>query len=222
MRIIAGHWKGRRIKTTAGEGYRPAMGRVREAVFSMLSSRGVRWEAARVLDVFAGSGSLGWEALSRGAREVCFIENEPKALRLLREQASFFARPGQCVRVLPGDALRILAAAPKASGQRLFRRPGDDPVDEVRPYQGYDVLFFDPPYGRGLLGRTLALAHANAWIAPEALVCVEVEADADISEMELPGYELETNRLYGQTRIILWKEVTAKNGSPSIPEPSIP
>lgn len=198
------------------------MGKVREAVFSMLSSRGVQWEEARVLDVFAGSGSLGWEALSRGAREVCFIESDPKALRLLREQVSSFSRPGQLVRVLPGDALRILAASPKSSGKRVFRLSVDDPTCEAPPNQGYNVLFLDPPYGRGLLGRALALAHAHGWIAPKALVCVEVEADADVTEMELPGYELETDRLYGQTRIILWKKITARNESPSIPEPSIP
>ncbi|GAB6057393.1 16S rRNA (guanine(966)-N(2))-methyltransferase RsmD [Desulfonatronum parangueonense] len=222
MRIIAGHWKGRRIKTTEGEGYRPAMGRVREAVFSMLSSRGVQWEDARVLDVFAGSGSLGWEALSRGAREVCFIESNPKALHLLREQASSFSRPGQIVRVLPGDALRILAAPPKSSDKRAFRYSDDGPTGEARPDQGYDVLFFDPPYGRDFLGQAIALAHANGWVAPEALVCVEVEADADVTQIKLPEYELETDRLYGQTRIILWKKIIARNGSPSIPAPSIP
>lgn len=184
VRIIAGHWKGRRIKTTEGEGYRPAMGKVREALFSMLASRGVHWNSVRVLDVFAGSGSLGWEALSRGAPEVCFLESDPKALRLLRDQTSTFERPGQRVRILAGDALRTLAGPPSRGG--------------------YDVLFFDPPYGRDLLTSALNLAQKNGWIAPEALICAEVEEAWTPAALPLPELELETDRTYGQTRICIW------------------
>ena len=190
VRIIAGHWKGRRIKTTEGEGYRPAMGRVREALFSMLASRGVHWDAVRVLDVFAGSGSLGWEALSRGAPEVCFLESDPKALRLLRDQAPTFERPGQRVRILAGDALRTLAGAPRQASQA---RSG-----------GYGVLFFDPPYGRDLLAPALALARNHGWIAPDALICAEVEEAWTPAALTLPELELETDRTYGQTRICIW------------------
>jgi 16S rRNA (guanine966-N2)-methyltransferase len=201
VKIIAGAWKGRRIKTAAGKGYRPAMGRVREALFSMLVSRGVRWEQCRVLDVFAGSGSLGWEALSRGAVEVCFLENEPKVLRLLREQIPLFSGSGQRVRVMAGDALRTLS-----------RKPG----------QGYDVLFFDPPYGLDLLCRAMTLAHENGWVAREGLVCAEVEAGWSPELLKLPEFALETDRFYGQTRILIWKQTSARNVSPSIQVPSIP
>ncbi|WP_045220144.1 16S rRNA (guanine(966)-N(2))-methyltransferase RsmD [Desulfonatronum thioautotrophicum] len=184
VRIIAGHWKGRRIKTTEGEGYRPAMGRTREAVFSMLASRGVCWESARVLDVFAGSGSLGWEALSRGASKVCFLESDAKALRLLREQALAFERPGQTIRILAGDALRTLDKSP--------RQPG------------YEVLFFDPPYGRDLLVKALALAIRHGWMAPDALICAEVEKQWTPSSLPHPELALQTDRTYGQTRICIW------------------
>ena len=78
MRIIAGTLKGRRIRTTEGPGYRPATGRVRESVFSMLESLGVDWPACRAADIFAGSGALGIEALSRGAASVLFVESSVK------------------------------------------------------------------------------------------------------------------------------------------------
>lgn len=201
VRIIAGHWKGRRIKTAEGEGYRPATGKVREALFSMLDSRGIRWQSARVLDVFAGSGSLGWEALSRGAGQVWFLESDARAARLLREQASSFALPGYQVRVLAGDALRVLA------------KPAS--LD-------FDLLFFDPPYGRDLLVSALRLAEAGGWIAPRAMVCAEVEAGWDPAAMDLPGFALLVNRLYGQTKLLIWKKITVKSISPSIQEPSTP
>lgn len=201
VKIIAGHWKGRRVRTVEGEGYRPAMGRVREALFSMLESRGVRWENARVLDVFAGSGSLGWEALSRGAGMVWFVENDPRAVRLLRDQVAGFALPGMNVRVLVGDAVAVLSKkAPLA----------------------FDLLFFDPPYGRGLLVPAMVRANAHGWAAPEALACAEVEAGWDWAAMDLSGYELLVNRLYGQTRIVVWKKIPQKNASPSTPAPSTP
>lgn len=201
VRIIAGHWKGRRIKTSEGEGYRPATSKVREALFSMLESRGVHWESTRVLDVFAGSGSLGWEALSRGAGSVWFLENDARAVRLLRDQITGFALPGQNVRVLAGDAVRVLAKPASLA---------------------FDLLFIDPPYGRDLLMSAMHQAEANGWIAPQALVCAEVEADWDWEEMDLPGLELLVNRLYGQTRILIWKKTTAKNALPFTPEPSTP
>ncbi len=201
VKIIAGYWKGRRIRTMEGQGYRPATGRVREALFSMLDSRGVHWESVRVLDVFAGSGSLGWEALSRGAGQVWFLENDVRAVRLLREQVPGFTLPGQDVRVLAGDALRVLAkSAP----------------------QSFDLLFFDPPYGRDMLIPALRHADAHGWVAPLALACAEVEAGWDWAVLDLPGLELLMNRLYGQTRILLWKKISARNALPSIQEPSIP
>ena len=88
MRIIAGACRGRTLHTVTGPGYRPAMGRVRESLFSMLEARGVVWGAVRVLDVFAGSGSLGFEALSRGARFADFIEKDHRAAECLRKNAA--------------------------------------------------------------------------------------------------------------------------------------
>lgn len=197
VRIIAGQWKGLRIKTTQGQGYRPATGRVREALFSMLDSRGVDWAHFAVLDVFAGSGSLGWEALSRGARTVWFLENDAKAVRLLREQARSLALPGRTIRVSAGDALRLLAKSA--------------PLE-------FDLLFFDPPYGRDLLVPAMRRAEMHGWMAAQSLICVEVEAGWDWTAYDPPGFDLLTNRLYGQTRILLWKKISVKNASPSTRE----
>lgn len=185
IQIIAGHWRGRRIKTISGEGYRPATGKFREALFSVLDARGIRWENTRVLDVFAGSGSLGWEALSRGALQVWFMESDAHAVRLLRDHRAGFALPGQDVRVMAGDALRMLS------------RPAP---------QDFDLLFLDPPYGRDLILPAMRQAETRCWIAPQAMVVAEVEADWDWRLMNLPGFEVAANRLYGQTRMMIWKK----------------
>ena len=84
MRIISGRLGGRNLKTVEGEGYRPAMGKTREALFSMLAARGIDWYSARVLDLFAGSGSLAFEAISRGAEHALLVEMAPQAVRCLK------------------------------------------------------------------------------------------------------------------------------------------
>lgn len=95
MRIIAGMYKGRALKSTTGPGFRPAMGAVREALFSMLESRDIIWEETRILDLFAGSGSLGFEALSRGAAHVCFVDAAAYAAKVITSNAvTFGVSPG--------------------------------------------------------------------------------------------------------------------------------
>ena len=84
MRIISGRLGGRTLKTVEGEGYRPAMSKTREALFSMLAARGLVWSTARVLDLFAGSGSLAFEAISRGAPHALLVENSVQAMRCLQ------------------------------------------------------------------------------------------------------------------------------------------
>ena len=169
MRIIAGALGGRNLKTVEGPGYRPATAKVREAIFSMLSSRGVVWSGLRVLDLFAGSGSLSFEALSRGAQEVCLVEREPKVVQCLNQNV---------------EALRFLRG---------------------RAYQPYDVIFADPPYGENRLVPTLKAIMKGGWLAPDGYLLAEIEGllrfDAAAAHEEL---ELEIDRNYGQTRIILW------------------
>ena len=176
MRIIAGALGGRNLKTVEGPGYRPATAKVREAIFSMLSSRGVVWSGLRVLDLFAGSGSLSFEALSRGAQEVCLVEREPKVVQCLNQNVEALDVSDRC-RVAESDVLRFLRG---------------------RAYQPYDVIFADPPYGENRLVPTLKAIMKGGLLA-------EIEGllrfDAAVVHEEL---ELEIDRNYGQTRIILW------------------
>ena len=111
MRIISGRLGGRRIKTVEGEGYRPAMGKTRESLFSMLTSRGVVWEGARVLDLFAGSGSLAFEAVSRGAELAVLVENSAVAARCLADNIRQLGVE-DCVRLIRDDVRKTLNNTP--------------------------------------------------------------------------------------------------------------
>lgn len=199
MRIIAGEYGGRSIRTVEGPGYRPATNKVRQAVFSMLEARGVVWEDCRVLDLFAGSGSLAIEALSRGAAEAWFMDKNPQAVAAIKATlADLKVRPARC-RVILGDLLKALA------------KPATDP---------FDIVFVDPPYGLDLLPPAMEKAVRGGWIAEGGLVLAEVEAHCDF-EGRVPAQLIpQTDRLYGQTRILLWQKSTP--GSPSTQAPSTP
>lgn len=180
MRIIAGRLGGRRLKTAEGEGYRPAMGKTREALFSMLEARGLIWDGARVLDLFAGSGSLGFEALSRGAAHALLVEMAPQALRCLKENAAALGLE-QSVGLVADDVLRVLRRSPP---------------------QPYDLIFMDPPYRKNLAEPALRLLVKNGWLAAGAFVTAEIEKDAPLPAPE--ALRPETQRLFGQTRICIW------------------
>lgn len=184
MRIIAGDYKGRQFKTTVGPGYRPAMGKVRGALFSMLEAQGVAWREARVLDLFAGSGSLGFEALSRGAGEVVFVEAMAKAAALIRENADKFGvEPGR-IRVVQDEVGKML------------NHP---------PLQPFDVIFIDPPYGMRLLHPALKAIMKRGWLAESGIINAEIEAGLKMApESEHPELTVLADRRYGQTRVVLW------------------
>lgn len=180
MRIIAGSLGGRLIRTVEGEGYRPAMGRTREALFSMLGSRGLDWPECRVLDLFAGSGSLAFEALSRGASEALLVENGTLPMRCLRANVAALGLEERCHLVQDDVA-------------RLLRRP---------PAQPFELVFIDPPYGKDLLGPSLHALIGQGWLAPGAFVTAEVEREA---RLDAPGsLNLVADRLFGRTRILIW------------------
>lgn len=183
MRIIAGALGGRTFKTVEGPGYRPATSKVRAAIFSMLSSRGVIWEGLRVLDLFAGSGSLSFEALSRGASEACLVEREPVAVNCLTSNINRLGLADRC-HVAEDDVARFTRG---------------------RCYQPFDIIFVDPPYGQNRLLPTLKAVMRGGWLARGGYLLAEVEdllrLDAASVHAEL---ELETDRNYGQTRILLW------------------
>jgi 16S rRNA (guanine966-N2)-methyltransferase len=185
VRIIAGAYRGRRIRTTEGPGYRPATGRVRESLFSMLESQGVDWPAVRVADIFAGSGSLGLEALSRGAREAVFVEKAGHAASLIRSNLEDLGVERSRWNLVRGDAARWLAGGRTGS---------------------FDLVFIDPPYGKVLAG--------------EGLLCAEVEAGLEFDDPPHAGLHLVRDKLYGQTRICIWRR--NQSASPSTQAPSTP
>jgi 16S rRNA (guanine966-N2)-methyltransferase len=172
MRVIAGEWRGRRLQAPPGDATRPTSDRVREALFSVL---GAQVEGARVLDLFAGSGALGIEALSRGAAEVTFVDSAPAALRALRANLAALGADGEVRRQ---DALRALAAARAAARQ-------------------YDLVLLDPPYRLApRLGPELS-AILPAVLAPGAAVVAESDRREPL-ELDLP---LRDERRYGDTLI---------------------
>jgi len=191
MRIIAGEFRGRTLKSVEGPGYRPATGRVREALFSMLEARGLVWTECSVLDLFAGSGSLAFESASRGARRVCLVENSARAVKCLEQNAAslkLFA-PRCCI--IQEDALRLLA-----------RRKREE---QAAPGERFDLVFIDPPYGMNLVPAALHALIRGQWLAPEAFVLAEVETQARLCDAAHKELACVSKREYGQTRVLLWQ-----------------
>src|ERR1043165_1407867 len=124
MRIIAGAWRGRTIEAPPGQATRPTADRVRETLFSMLASRLGSFEDPRVADLFAGSGALGFEALSRGAAHATFVESDAKASAVIRRNAEKLGATER-VQILGGSALALTRSKP------------------------FDLIFADPPYAKG-------------------------------------------------------------------------
>jgi 16S rRNA (guanine966-N2)-methyltransferase len=172
MRIIAGQWGGRRLVTPRGQRTRPTSDRVREALFSILGPL----DGARVLDLFAGSGALGLEALSRGAAHATFVERERAALRALRDNA---ADLGADAEVVAADVTVFLRAARERGAQ-------------------YDLIFLDPPY-RDAAGLAQELSLAPL-LADGARVVGESDRRAPL-ELPLP---LTDERRYGDTLIRIY------------------
>lgn len=189
MRIIAGEFGGRILKTVSGPGYRPAMCKVRESLFSMLESRGIVWDGCRVLDLFAGSGSLSFEALSRGAAEAVMVEMAPQAVSCLKQNAASLSLDSYRCRVLACDVLAMLKK--------------NSPVP-------YNIVFIDPPYRKNLLMPALNLLSRKGWIGAGSVVCVEIEQSLKLdAETALEDSVLLADRAFGQTRIILWKKAAS-------------
>ena len=175
MRIIAGRWRGRTLQAPAGDATRPTADRVREALFSMLASRLGSFEDLRVIDLFAGTGALGLEALSRGAAHATFVENDRSALAALK------------VNIATLSASANVLAMP-AAGLGRAQEPAH-------------LALLDPPYGKGLAGPALERLRDGGWLAPHALVSVETGRD---EVLPFPaGFILDTTRDHGKARLHL-------------------
>jgi 16S rRNA (guanine966-N2)-methyltransferase len=168
LRIIGGSWRGRRLRFPPQAEIRPTPDRVRETLFNWL---GPRVPGSRCLDLFAGSGALGLEALSRGAAHVTFVERDPVAVRELRARLAEWRAVG--AEVEQADALRFLGSAP----QTAMAQPATDQVSTAR---ACDIVFLDPPFASDLLSPACHLLEEGHWLSARALIYVETDAQAGL------------------------------------------
>lgn len=181
MRIVGGTLRGRAIASPQHEGLRPTADRVRESLFNILA-HGVddfSMERARVIDLFAGTGALGFEAISRGAAFCLFVENEAEGRALIRTNVETFGLTGVT---------------------RIFRRDATDlgPAGTMAPF---DLAFLDPPYGKGLGEKALAALAEGKWLVPGAVVVLEERAETAVALP--PAFAEIDKRTYGDTQILL-------------------
>jgi 16S rRNA (guanine966-N2)-methyltransferase len=177
-RVIAGEAGGRRLAVPDGRGTRPTSDRAREGLFATILSLTGSLDGARVLDLYAGSGAVGLEALSRGAEHVLLVESDPRAARVIRDNIAAIGLPG--AEVLTDRVERVLARGPAST-------------------QKYDVVFADPPYAQpgDEVSAVLQTLSDHAWLAPGALVIVERATRS--GPVSWPaGFEPDRARRYGE------------------------
>jgi 16S rRNA (guanine966-N2)-methyltransferase len=179
MRIVGGRFRGHALSSPRSDAIRPTSDRLRETIFNVLAHA---YEDpvtdARVLDLFAGTGAMGLEALSRGARFALFVDEGAQARGIIRENI---------------EALGLGGSA------RLFRRDATR-MGDIGPIEPFSLLFCDPPYDRDLAPRALAACRAGGWLAPDALVVVEESQGAGVA---LPdGFDEIERRDYGETSVV--------------------
>ncbi len=177
MRIIAGAWRGRAIVAPKGTDTRPTSNRAREALFSMLTSRVGDFEGLKVADLFAGSGSLGLEALSRGAAHCTFVETDREALEAIKVNVAHLGAPN------PQDKATVRAG----TAENFHGGP-------------FDLVFCDPPYLSGLGHKALA----RITVAPGGWASIET---ARVEDVAVEGYTVDTVRKYGKAKITLLRRV---------------
>jgi 16S rRNA (guanine966-N2)-methyltransferase len=157
MRVVGGRLRSRPIAGPKSDSVRPTSDRLREALFNILThSYGDPVAGARVLDLFAGTGALGIEAISRGADYALFVDEGVEARALLRDNV---------------ESLGLGGVA------RIFRRDASR-LGPAHPLDPFSLVFLDPPYGKGLAEKSLISARDGGWLMPEALLVVEEAADA--------------------------------------------
>ncbi len=180
MRIVGGQFRGRALVSPATEGTRPTSDRVRESIFNILAHGlpGFDLGGAKVLDLFAGTGALGLEALSRGATYCMFVDDDADARGVIRENV---------------EALGLTGVT------KIFRRDATD-LGEAGRYAGFSLLFLDPPYDKGLGPRALRSAAVGGWLVPGAIAVIEERKGAAI---DLPAeFERLDARAWGDTEVV--------------------
>jgi 16S rRNA (guanine966-N2)-methyltransferase len=179
MRVVGGRLRGRTLAAPKSEAIRPTADRLREALFNILAHAfGDPVAGARVLDLFAGTGALGIEAISRGAAFALFVDTDAQARALLRENVSALGLGGT---------------------GRIFRRDAAR-LGPVHPLEPFSLAFLDPPYGQGLAEAALESARAGGWLAAEALIVVEEAANSAFAAPD--GFTALERRRYGPTELV--------------------
>ena len=193
MRIIGGSLRGRRLLAPASAAIRPTADRARETLFNMLAHGVVAFEGISIADIYAGTGALGFEALSRGAARAIFVDQNPAALDLVRRNAMAFGME-DAVGIIRADARRLPSAAA--------------PVD---------VVFLDPPYRQGLVPPTLMALHRQGWLKTGSIIVVETGHDEDIA---LPIFlDLVKDRAVGEAKLVIAVVKTPSPFLSNIPSP---
>jgi len=186
MRIIAGEWRGRPLIAPPGASTRPTADRVRETLFSMLASRLGSFEDLRVADLFAGSGALGFEALSRGAAHATFVERDSKAVAAIRANAEKLGAADR-ITIFSSSALALPRGGP------------------------FDLVFADPPYERGSGSATAQAVMAAGWLAPGGWLSVE---SAKRDSVRADGLAVEAERDVGRARLTIMRPSSTSPPSP--------
>lgn len=183
MRIVAGTLRGRALATPKDERTRPTSDRVRESMFNILAHGAARVDltGARVIDLFAGTGALGIEAVSRGAAFALFVEEDPAARAVIRTNVESFGLTGQT---------------------KIFRRDATD-LGPAAQLGQFDLALLDPPYGSGLGDRALASLLAGGWLRPGAMAVLEERVGASVLVPQ--GLSQVDRRTYGETQVLFLK-----------------
>ena len=186
MRVVGGSLRGRTLAAPKSQTIRPTADRLREALFNILvHAYDNPIAGARVLDLFAGTGALGIEALSRGAVFTLFVDDGAEARALMRENVATLGLGGT---------------------SRIFRRDATK-LGPAHPVEPFTLAFLDPPYGKGLAEQALASARAGGWLVPDALIIVEEATKAKFAAPD--GFTQIERRGYDDTEFVMLRLATA-------------
>jgi 16S rRNA (guanine966-N2)-methyltransferase len=185
MRIVGGKFRGKNLVGPASLATRPTSDRVRESLFNILAHgvEGFDIEGARVMDLFAGTGALGLEALSRSAKFCQFVEESAEARGVIRKNADSLGAIGMC---------------------KIWRRDATD-LGSCSPQSPYDLIFADPPYNQGLGEKALLSVIAGQWLSPGGVIVLEESEKAEIADVS--GISLLDQRSYGETQVRIYRNV---------------